>query len=167
MKMRIACGLAVYLAGFLLTGCSASRGIVRGQNPDQTELAGQATVQPTDFQLRGRLFPNNHRVFDGNDHRIKGKHTYREDPAMCRGPNCPSHSGTADGIAFLGHGHHGNACPTCQHGLDDGQTWHPTHRHWFVYKQPHDLVYPPANTPTAIVQYPYYNVKGPSDFFMK
>jgi len=41
------------------------------------------------------------------------------------------------------------------------------HRHWFTYDQPTDLRYPAANTPAPIVQYPYFTVKGPSDFFMK
>ena len=27
------------------------------------------------------------------------------------------------------------------------------------------LVYPPQNAPPAVVQYPYYTVKGPTDFF--
>ena len=41
------------------------------------------------------------------------------------------------------------------------------HRHWFTYDQPTDLRYPAANSPAPIVQYPYYTVKGPSDFFLK
>jgi len=148
MKMRIACGLAVCLTGTMLAGCSANQGIVRGQSPDQTHVTGQAVVEPTGFH---------------------GNHHFREDPGACQGPDCPYHNGAGNGVAFLGHGHHrnGSSCPTCQNGYDDGRTWHPTHRHWFVYKQPRDLVYPPANTPAPIVQYPYYNVKGPSDFFLK
>ena len=32
---------------------------------------------------------------------------------------------------------------------------------------PRNLVYPPDNTPAAVVQYPYYTCKGPDDYFMK
>jgi hypothetical protein len=51
--------------------------------------------------------------------------------------------------------------PSCGHG------WAPTHYHTFEYRQPKNLVYPPANQPAAVVQYPYYTVKGPSCFFYK
>jgi len=154
MKMRIACGLAVCLAGSLLTGCTANQGIVRAQSPNQPQVAGQRVVEPTGFR---------------GIHGSREDRRFREDPGACQGPDCPYLHNGRQQFASFGHGHqgHGGSCPTCQNGHDDGQTWHPTHRHWFKYRQPRDLVYPPANTPAAIVQYPYYNVKGPSDFFMK
>ncbi len=43
----------------------------------------------------------------------------------------------------------------------------PKHHHTFDYRQPKNLVYPPQNQPAAVVVYPYYTCKGPSDFFMK
>ena len=45
--------------------------------------------------------------------------------------------------------------------------WTPTHHHTYDYRQPKDLLYPPQNQPAAAVVYPYYTLKGPSDFFMK
>ena len=154
MKMQIAYGLAVCLTGSLLAGCSTNQGIVRGQSPDQALVVRQGAVEPTGFR--------------GN-HRSNGNHRLREDTGACQGPDCPFLYNDGQQFVSIGHGHHGDggSCPTCQNGCDDGQGWHPTHRHWFKYRQPRDLVYPPANTPAAIVQYPYYNVKGPSDFFMK
>jgi hypothetical protein len=56
---------------------------------------------------------------------------------------------------------HGN------HSRGGGHGHHPTHYHWFSYEQPRNLVYPPANTPAAVVQYPYYTLKGPDDFFLQ
>ncbi|GAB4152920.1 MAG: hypothetical protein Tsb009_29040 [Planctomycetaceae bacterium] len=51
-------------------------------------------------------------------------------------------------------------------GCDDcGKGWYPTHRHTYDYKAPQGLVYPPANQPAAVIQYPYYTLKGPDDFF--
>ena len=34
-----------------------------------------------------------------------------------------------------------------------------------TYKVPKNLAYPPPNAPPAVVQYPYYTVKGPDCFF--
>ena len=48
-----------------------------------------------------------------------------------------------------------------------GGIQHPNHRHWYSFDEPKDLVYPQANTPTAMVQYPYYTLKGPECFYMK
>lgn len=63
-----------------------------------------------------------------------------------------------------GHNHpHGAKCPACA----PDNFWTPTHHHTYDYKQPKNLVYPPQNQPAAAVVYPYYTLKGPSDFFMK
>ena len=42
-------------------------------------------------------------------------------------------------------------------------------KHWIAaeYAVPQGLSYPQDNMPAPIVQYPYYPVKGPSDFFMQ
>ena len=45
--------------------------------------------------------------------------------------------------------------------------FHPVHRNYVNYKVPNNLSYPQQNTPAATVQYPYYTLKGPTDFFMK
>ena len=45
--------------------------------------------------------------------------------------------------------------------------WQPTHNLWYKYNHPRNLVYPPDNTPAAVVQYPYYTCKGPDDFCLK
>jgi len=44
---------------------------------------------------------------------------------------------------------------------------HAGHHHTFEYKAPEGLRYPPANQPPAVVQYPYYTLRGPTDFFQK
>jgi len=45
--------------------------------------------------------------------------------------------------------------------------FHGGHYHTFEYDVPDNLSYPPANQPPAIVQYPYYTLRGPTDFFQK
>ncbi len=37
--------------------------------------------------------------------------------------------------------------------------------HQWSYVPPQGLSYPPANQPASVVQYPYYTLKGPDDFF--
>ena len=39
------------------------------------------------------------------------------------------------------------------------------HDYKWSYKPPQGLVYPPRNQPAGVIQYPYYTVKGPTDFF--
>jgi len=41
------------------------------------------------------------------------------------------------------------------------------HYHTFEYRAPEGMTYPPANQPPAVVQYPYYTLRGPTDFFQK
>ena len=60
-----------------------------------------------------------------------------------------------DGPAFG----NGPACPP------QADVWRPTHHHTYNYKTPKNLKYPPQNQQPAVYQYPYYTVKGPSDFF--
>ena len=45
--------------------------------------------------------------------------------------------------------------------------FHGGHYHTYEYKAPKNLKYPPANQPPAVVQYPYYTLRGPTDFFQK
>lgn len=68
--------------------------------------------------------------------------------------------------AISGHGTpyapHGAACaPGCNLPL------HPVHRNFQTYSTPPGLMYPQDETPAATVQYPYYTLRGPTDFFME
>ena len=61
-----------------------------------------------------------------------------------------------------------NGCNTCLYENSSyNPDWYPTHHHWYRYKPPKNLVYPPANQPGGVVVYPYYTLKGPDDFFFK
>jgi hypothetical protein len=93
-------------------------------------------------------------------------------PAQGRGPTGlnpgPMYYDGAAGAGSMGcphcHNHpHGAQCPVCA----PDNFWTPTHHHTYDYRQPKELVYPPQNQPAAAVVYPYYTLKGPSDFFMK
>lgn len=101
--------------------------------------------------------------------------TYRgQSPMSAAGPHGPGQQGcptcAIDGGAggyggpYAGNGGYGGGPggPGNPGGPND---WYPTHRHHFHYTPPKNLVYPAQNQPTAMVQYPYYTNKGPSDFF--
>ncbi len=45
--------------------------------------------------------------------------------------------------------------------------FHGGHYHTFEYKAPKDLRYPDPNQSPPVVQYPYYTLRGPTDFFTK
>jgi hypothetical protein len=63
-------------------------------------------------------------------------------------------------------------CPACEYGQNcQGGCKHcgakPRHYQTYRYDWPVNPVYPPDVLPAGMVVYPYYNCKGPSDFFMK
>ncbi|MGH7127247.1 MAG: hypothetical protein ACREIV_01670 [Planctomycetaceae bacterium] len=164
MTTRLLCGATLALLGTLLTGCSSQQNVIRGQSP----------VQQAGFHQQ---------------------HHFESGPA-CIGPQCgapmyagPGCSGYYPGCGCHSCQHHGHHCLFCcghlhalrqlangeaeelpevyeQDGVTMYRDWRPTHYHWFSYEPPRNLVYPPARTPSAMVQYPYYTVKGPDDFFL-
>ena len=126
--------------GFLTAsiGCSQNMGTVRGQAPAQ-------------FQQNPNQMASNS---GGGGMRIAGPRPgvqYWDGPA-----HDPNQFNSAD-------------CPTCPQGNDCAvcpqthgfNAWRPTHHHTWQYNAPNQ------NQPPATVQYPYYTIKGPSDFFMK
>jgi hypothetical protein len=146
MNVKFAWGFVAAVLLPLATGCTQNSGIVRGQNP--AEFAPQV---PMGAEYYG----------DGG---APGHHC----------PMCDNGSGGHPGNG--GYPYPGLEQPmpfghVLSHGPQfagaSGRGAHPTHYHWFSYEQPQNLVYPPENQPAAVIQYPYYTVKGPSDFFMK
>jgi len=60
---------------------------------------------------------------------------------------------------------HGPSGRGSLYGCRAPRIWYPTHHHTYAYRPPKNLVYPPQNQLAAVVQYPFYTVKGPTDFF--
>ncbi|MCA9080793.1 MAG: hypothetical protein KDA58_09555 [Planctomycetaceae bacterium] len=58
---------------------------------------------------------------------------------------------------------HGPGCRSC--GCGNHLDWYPRHHMSYSYSAPNDLKYPTPNSPSGVIQYPYYTLKGPSDFF--
>lgn len=135
--------LACCSVATITVGCSQNMGTVRGQN------AGQ--FQPNPYQLASS---------GGGDMRIAGPQPgvqYYDGPA-----HDPNQFSSADCPVYA----QGSACPACPPG-HSSNVWRPTHHHTWEYNPPKGLTYPDPNQPPATVQYPYYTIKGPSDFFMK
>lgn len=90
----------------------------------------------------------------------EGYYSTHKNPRYMAGPQAHG------GCEFCQGGH---ACPSggcrhCGYGCKHG---HPQHYHSYRYDWPQNMVYPQGPVPAGLVQYPYYTLKGPSDFFMK
>ena len=97
------------------------------------------------------------------------------------------HGSCDSGHGGGGHGGVGHECPMCDSGYASAGTpmacqngtcghnpaeclnlpFHPVHRNFHTYDVPDNLCYPDTSVPPAMVQYPYYTFRGPTDFFMK
>ena len=140
MNAKLALGISMFVFLPLATGCLQSTGVVRGQSPGyQSEMP----MQPI---------------------QAVSQTSYIGQPMQHSCPTCASGyhgGGQSESMPFQHVLSHGN------HSAGSGQGHHPTHYRWFSYEQPRNLVYPPANEPAAVVQYPYYTLKGPDDFFLQ
>lgn len=162
MNARVArgWGLAACLVLLAGSGCtSGNQGIIRGQTP----ATRTALIQPAPEA--------------GSDYM---NHWGEPAPSPGCGPGCQNPDLAPFGM-YSGMHHPAHRHPPYQHVLNHGGPYsascclyggglegghQPTHYHIYSYEQPRDLVYPPANTPAAIIQYPYYTTKGPDDFFL-
>lgn len=169
-------GLVAAITACTAAGCVQTPTTVRGQNP----AAPAAQAAP---MLEGPIIG----TAPGYGERPLLKHSQR-DFKMLSSVHNPAY---ADGNGFydstdipqqrvyeVGGDGQGQGCPACNGGLDcpDGGCPHcgcgcdhgcPDHYHTYSYKWPKNLVYPQPVLPAGMVQYPYYTLKGPSDFFMK
>lgn len=179
MKSRLVCGLSVCLIGFvgLQTGL-ANDGMpsvsVMGQDWSTygKSLSGPVERQGATYGMHPKptyFNPHLERTATWWGHyTTPGRSPYGETPYAKAGYGpagyCPPGYGPP-GYGPYGYCPHGvpcQDCPQCWAAKD----WRPTHHNYFSYSEPTGLVYPPANQPPAVVQYPYYTVKGPDDFFL-
>ena len=161
MRTIVAWGSLLWLA---CTGCSTQQSIIRGQSPSegrgaiQQAFAEFGASEPAPIQQINYGAPVSHTGWGGG-----------YDGAYCP----PSHGHCPPGHCPPGHCVHGvlgHLCSVCHPLLGHLHSWpwhRTTHSYSHRYTDPHAFVYPPAYQPPAVVQYPYYTVRGPSDFFMK
>lgn len=137
-------GLAACLLLPLGIGCTHSQGLVRGQSPSAVPVSQAAQpVQPVSNYGLAKTSGAAHSGAYAGSHYATGH------CSACGSNNCEQ-----------------GRCQSCGH-CNQSCDWYPTHYHFYHYDVPDEdeLVYPPALTPAAVVQYPYYTCKGPDDFF--
>lgn len=183
MKFGISLAVSAGIALLLATGCSQTQqSIVRGQSP---------VVQPSgvyDGPIIGTAPGYGERPHvKSHTHDFKILHQNGKPLADHHGPDYGYDDGAYDGREQFYPNHHkhvydvGGAevgCPACNGGLSCppsgcphcgyGCGHHcPKHVHSYQYNWPQNLVYPSPVLPAGMVQYPYYTLRGPTDFFMK
>ena len=173
MNTRLAWGLTLSFCGLWLTGCQ-NMGTVRAQSP-APEAAAAAGVQPAgawhDAGGHGLCGPEcgGHGAACGTPGAQMHYYMHQGCPKgnLCNALNpchwCrAAHGGIHGSGAYVGSGYPGGP-------QDPGPGWYPRHHHTYFYDVPDDgeFVYPPTFQPPAVVQYPYYTNRGPTDFFMQ
>lgn len=149
MNPKFAWGIAVCLILPLAAGCTATEsGVIRGQSPAP---AGGAYCGPVPH---GQFVDVTCPSCDSG-----------QCPIHAGGGFVHPHAGYGSGHPHHFHGHRGGFFASHLRGLGTG--WYPTHYHGYHYDEEDELVYPPQNQPAAVVQYPYYTLKGPDDFFLR
>ncbi len=174
MQVRWCFGLVAILAVSVTVGCSMTKSTVRGQNPDSGgpiigSAPGYGDLQRAPYLGRhGHDFKplsgvrNQQNGFEGGYYSApQGMYTDRQQPYMVNGSGgggCPQCNN--------GQNCPQSGCQHCGHGLGyvNGM---PQHYQTQQFSAPQNMVYPQQGTPSGMVQYPYYTLRGPTDFFMK
>lgn len=166
-------------AGLLIasTGCrSPLDGIVRAQSP--AGQPAQYVQQPLVVSHGGPPVEYSPVSFGHGEH---GQVVYGDgfEHGDCGCDDC----GHKCWFLKLFHWHHCNKCKECKvnkHRHRIHELLHRKHKfckqlcekrtqlehdYKWTYNPPQGLVYPPQNQPAGVIQYPYYTVKGPTDFF--
>lgn len=174
MRFRSGVALAAVFALSFSVGCSMTNPTVRGQAPDNSgPILGSA---PGYGDLKKTPYLGNHAHHDFKAYNGFRDHNFGYDGGFYAGPdgyytdrNIPyTVNGQGPGVGCP-HCQFGNACPAdgcpqCGHGC-----MHPFPHHYqtYQYDWPQNQVYPTQGVPAGVVQYPYYTLRGPTDFFMK
>jgi hypothetical protein len=189
MSIKASWGLTVLLAATALVGCGQSRPLVRGQSPTTSPavaypadaegpIIGSAPgyaeqMHPSytghgghDFRVLNGIHDNNFGYEGGYYAGPQGYYTDRD--RTYRAGSAGS-TGTAGGCPACeyGRGCPADGCPHCGCNAGCGPGGCPQHYQTYRFNWPQNMVYPSNDMPPAMVQYPYYVHKGPSDFFMK
>ena len=188
MSIKASWGLTVLLAASALVGCGQSRQLVRGQSPGAGVLVAapahaesegpiigsapgyaeqikshKSTLTHKDFKAYNGFRDNNFGYEGGYYAGPEGYYTdhdrtYTAGSAAAGCPACEYGRGCPQG----GCEHCG-----CKAGCNTGPGGCPQHYQTHRFNWPQNMVYPQNENPAAMVQYPYYTLRGPTDFFMK
>ena len=172
MQFRGIFGLVAAVAVSFSVGCSMTNPTVRSQTPEGNGPIIGSAPGYGEYIKSPHLGRHNHHDFKplagASDHNFgyeggfyagpEGYYTEGNQPYTMNGASCDVCQ-------------NGNACPDqgCQRcgrgcGYRNGM---PTHIQTYQINYPQNLVYPTQGVPAGMVQYPYYTLRGPTDFFMK
>lgn len=191
MKPEFYLGLAA-AAALLAAGCAQTPTAIRGQSPaiEDGPIVGTAPGYGEHSHPSARH--HDYKVFRHHrDHNLGYEEAYYDNkeqyypghqkqvydvggpgaagcPACDGGQSCPPGGCPHCGFG-CGHGCRGKCCLHgccfgCPHGCHRGC---PDHYATYSYKWPQNLVYPSPVLPAGVVQYPYYTLRGPTDWFYK
>ena len=178
MKPVICLGLAAAAAMLVAVGCAQTPGTVRGQSPvvEDGPLIGSAPgygqhshpiAKHHDYKVfrfhRDHNFGYEEAWYDGKEQYYPHHTKQVYDVGGGPGVGCPACNGGSS-CPPGGCSHCGFGC--CKHGCFHGNGC-PDHYATYKYKWPQNLVYPQPTLPAGVIQYPYYTLRGPTDFFMK
>ena len=156
MKSVVA-ATAVITSVSMSVGCTVAPDVVRGQSPNIV------VPQYAPAGVSGRVTPSSFQTLPG-----LAVAAAASDP--CTGAACGSTAGSQ-----CSWGYYPTSAGTCQDCRGRGcqscrncnLPCHPVHRNFHTYDLPSGLRYPQQNTPAAVYQYPYYTLRGPTDFRSK
>jgi len=169
-RWGMAAGLAVCMTAI---GCANAGHTIRAQSPSSAQPAApaeaplgpfigsapgyaeHATSHHKDFKTLPHFHDSNFGFEGGYYAGPEGYYTYPRNYAYTYGDNAGGCPYCQNGTACPPDG-----CPDCGHGC-------PHHHMTYQYKWPENLVYPAPVMPAGMIQWPYYTLRGPTDFFMK
>lgn len=183
MRFRGIFGLAAILSITLSAGCSLTNPTFRGQNPDvscPTPYGGQGGpivgsapgygdlkrapylghtgrkdftalgLRDNNFGYECGYYAGPQGYFNGQDSSYGPDGSYVSECDECdSGHHCPR-----------------GGCRRCGRGCGYHNGM-PQHVQSYQYNWPQNQVYPTQGVPSGMVQYPYYTLRGPTDFFMQ
>ena len=167
MQFRGILRLVAVVAVSFSVGCSMTNPTVRSQTPEMNGPIIGSAPGYGDFKKAPYMGRHRHHDFKASagasDHNFgyeggyyappDGQSVSYQDGSQCdectNGENCPQ-----SGCQLCGRG--------C--GYRNGM---PQHHQTYQINYPQNMVYPTQGVPAGMVQYPYYTLRGPTDFFMK
>lgn len=186
MQFRRSIGLVALLALGCSVGCSMTNPKIRAQNPDNSPpvaagvapdntgpIVGTAPgygefVRAPYYGHRARHDFKPYNQFRDNNLGFEGGYYARPEPYIGENNMPYTVNGNGNGCPECNYGQScpAGGCRRCGHGCGY-RCGIPQHYQTYQFDWPQNMVYPQQGVPTGLVQYPYYTLRGPTDFFMK
>lgn len=181
MRYRRSLGLVALVALSFSAGCAMTNPTVRSQNPDQCPPGGGMVADGTgpivgtapgygsfkrapylgrhghhDFKPYSQ-FRDNNLGFEGGFYAGPDRYVTENNLPYTMDNGCPD--------CNFGQNCPPSGCKRCGRGCGY-RNGMPQHYQTYQYNWPTNMVYPTQGVPSGLVQYPYYTLRGPTDFFM-